>query len=97
MELSRHRVQSLLSQESCVSLGVLSAPLGFSKLCSHRMVGFLFDAQALMGNLFMRLLPDQVHAKLMLGQSSVVKSLDYNTVLRSSFVERGLLALPKRV
>ena len=78
-------------------LGVLSTPLGFRELCSHSVVGFLLDAHALTGDLFMSLLPNQLHAKLMLSQSSVFKSLDDYAALRGSFVKRRLLTLPKRV
>jgi hypothetical protein len=45
----------------------------------------------------MSFLPNQLHAKLMLGQSGVFKSLDYNAVLRSAFVKCRLLTLPERV
>ena len=71
--------------------------MGFSKLSSHGVVGFLLNAQALMGDLFMSLMPNLLHRELVFSQSSVFKSLDYYAVLRGRFVKRRLLALPKRV
>ena len=71
--------------------------MGFSELCSHCVVGFLLDAQALIGDLLMSLLPNLLRVKLVLGQSSVLKSLDYYAALRGRFIKRRLLALPKRV
>ena len=89
-ELSRHSLLRACLDEFCSSVG-------FSKLSSHGVVGLLLNAQALMGDLFMSLMPNLLHRELVLSQSSVFKSLDYYAVLRCCFVKRSLLALPKRV
>jgi hypothetical protein len=89
-ELGRHCLLRVRLDEFCSSVG-------FSKLSSHGVVGLLLNTQALMGDLFMSLMPNLLHRELVLSQSGVFKSLDYYAVVRCRFVKRCLLALPKRV